>query len=94
MGETRRFRIIARREPVEKSVDDCCLYWPLAPSATAGGRVSFDLCHREADLPAQRSTPQAQARLSHADVDARRTADPEAAPAEGPRAAFGVTFGT
>ena len=40
MGETRRFRIIARREPVEKSVDDCCLYWPLAPSATAGGRVS------------------------------------------------------
>jgi len=80
---------------VDKSVDDRRLYWPLAPPDSAAATISFDpFSHREAHLPAKRSTPQAQARLSHADVDARRTADPEAAPAEGPRAAFGVTFGT
>jgi large subunit ribosomal protein L34 len=31
VGETRPFRIVARRLPVDKSVDDRRLYWPLAP---------------------------------------------------------------
>ena len=42
--------------------------------------------HREAHLPAQRPTPQAQARLSRAHVVERRTRDPEAPPREGSQA--------
>src|SRR5207253_4222310 len=44
----------------------------------------------EAHLPAQRPPPQAQARLPHADVVARRPADPEAPPRQGPQAPLGV----
>ena len=42
----------------------------------------------EAHLPAQRPTPQAQARFPRAHVDARRAGDPEAAPRQGPQAAL------
>jgi len=31
MGETLPFRIVVRGAPVDKSVDDRRLYWPLAP---------------------------------------------------------------
>ena len=64
----------------------------LAPRAGRRTSVSpsFDLFSREADLPAQRTAPKAQARVSRPDVDARRTPDPEEAPAQGPRAALGV----
>ncbi len=31
MGETPAARIPARAAPVEKAVDERCLYWPLAP---------------------------------------------------------------
>lgn len=48
---------------------------------------------READLPAQRAPAQAPARLSCADVDARRPVDPEASPLQGPQAALRVTAG-
>src|SRR4051812_28501174 len=47
-------------------------------------RFSFVRTLDEADLPAQRSSPQAQARLPRADVDSRRPGDPEAPPREGP----------
>jgi ribonuclease P protein component len=68
---------------VDKPVDDRRLYLPFAP-------IPRRLFHDEADLPAKRPTPQAQARLPCSDVDARRAVDPEAPPAEGPREAFGV----
>jgi ribonuclease P protein component len=74
---------------VDKSVDDRRLYCAVA---SQDSRATPTFFHREADIPAKRSTPQAQARLSRAHVDARRTDDPEAAPAQGPREAFGVTF--
>lgn len=44
----------------------------------------------EADLSTQRAPPQAPARLSGADVDARRPVDPQTAPREGPQAPVGV----
>ena len=45
---------------------------------------------READLPAQRSPPEAQARFSRPDVDACRSRDPEAAPRPWPQASLGL----
>src|SRR5205085_5860753 len=45
---------------------------------------------READIPAQRSPPEAQARFSRPDVDACRSRDPQAAPRPWPQASLGV----
>ena len=43
MGETRHLRTVERSAPVDKSVDDRRLYWPLAPTEAAAETVSFDL---------------------------------------------------
>src|SRR5581483_6146374 len=45
----------------------------------------------EADIPAQRSASEEEARLSRAHVDACRPADPQAPPREGPEAALRLT---
>jgi ribonuclease P protein component len=58
----------------------------VARSPLFGGNSSlFD--PREADLPAQRASAEASARLSRAHGVTRRACDPEAAPREGPEAA-------
>lgn len=46
---------------------------------------------REANLSAERATPQAAARLPRADADAGGARDPEAAAREGPEAPLGLT---
>jgi len=45
---------------------------------------------READLSAQRTPPEAQARFSRPDGDAWRSRDPEAAPCPWPQASLRV----
>ena len=45
----------------------------------------------ETDLSAERTQAEAQARLPRADVDARRSHDPQAPPRQGPQAPLGVT---
>ena len=52
----------------------------LARPRLARGAIFSLFDPREADLPAQRAPPEAQARLPCAHVDARRPRDPEAAP--------------
>jgi ribonuclease P protein component len=47
---------------------------------------NFLPAHDETDLPAQRSPAEAQARIPHADVDARRSRDPEASSGQGSQA--------
>src|SRR5580765_4710709 len=71
-----------------------CLYWRSAGLLDSRGPPfscvpSLD----EADLPAQRSSPQAQARLPRAHVHACGPGHPEAAPGEGPEAAVRITPG-
>jgi ribonuclease P protein component len=55
-----------------------------------GNFSSFDWISREADLPAQRPTAEAQARFPRAHGDTRRPRDPEAPPSQGPRTALRV----
>jgi large subunit ribosomal protein L34 len=43
VGETHRLRIVERYTPVDKSVDDRRLYWPLASTETPAETASFDL---------------------------------------------------
>src|SRR6478672_4942677 len=88
VGETPRSSFAPRGWPVDKAVDACCLYWP--PDRPPNGGISGNSLSYEAHLSAQRPPPQAQARLPHADVLARRPADPQAAPREGPQAPLGV----
>jgi len=92
MGETRPRRTAARNVVVDKTVDDPWLYWPLGSAGCAKNsrRSRRSLSSREAHLPAQRPTPQAQARLPRPHVYARRAVDPQAPPREGPRAPLGV----
>ena len=52
--------------------------------------VGVNFLLHEADLPAERTPPEAQARLSGPDGDPRRPCDPEAASREGARAAVRV----
>jgi large subunit ribosomal protein L34 len=42
VGETHHLRTVERYTPVDKSVDDRRLYWPLAPSDMPGETASFD----------------------------------------------------
>src|SRR5581483_11030099 len=65
------------------------LYWRLTPS----GALSLPRFSREADLPAQRTQAEAQARLSRADGYTRGENDPQAPPRQGPQAALGLTDG-
>ena len=43
MGETHPLRIVERRRPVDKSVDDRRLYWPLAVGHGTGKTCLFRL---------------------------------------------------
>jgi len=57
-----------------------------------GARSSFSLTsYREADLSAERTPQEAEARIPRAHVDAGRPRDPEATQGPGPQAAFGLT---
>src|SRR5438874_1247906 len=60
------------------------------PQCVCSARAFRLSTSREADLPAQRSPPEAQARFSRPDVDACRSRDPEAAPRPWPQASLGV----
>ena len=68
---------------------EALVYTP-APAARPHGNRSCTLSseepQRETHLPAERSPPEAQARLSRAHVDARRPRDPQAPARQGPQA--------
>jgi ribonuclease P protein component len=51
----------------------------------------LSLPHDEADLPAKRASPEAEARVPRAHVDASRPHDPEASAGPGPQAALRLT---
>ena len=76
-----------------RPVDNC---GPAALSILARGRRSGGLSSLldhpcdEADLPAKRAPPEAEARLPRPDVDACRSRDPQAPPRPGAQAPVGV----
>jgi ribonuclease P protein component len=64
-----------------------CLYWLGLSARLSSSRSSLDETH----VPAQRPSPQAQARLSCSNGDARRARHPEATTGQGPQAAVRLT---
>jgi len=65
------------------------LYWPVAGRAGLIPLTFFShLC--ETHLPAERSTPEAPARIPRADVDPRRPRDSQAPPRQGAQASLGL----
>ena len=67
------------------------LYWPggRQPSAAHLTRLPLEL--RETHFPAERSTPEAPARIPRADVDPRRPRDSQAPPRKGAQAPLGLS---
>jgi ribonuclease P protein component len=92
VGETAAFRIALRKLAVDKPVDGRRLYCA-ARSPRFGGFSIFrpSFFPHEAHLSAERSPPEAQARLPGSHVDPGRPRDPQAPPREGPRAPLRVS---
>src|SRR5437870_13887255 len=73
---------------VDNSVHDACARLAFRPPLFRG--ISYSSNPREADLPAQRASPEASPRLSRTHGNARRTPDPQAAARQGSAAAVRV----
>ena len=78
-----------RRSPRERFALLSSLYWPVAGEDPPSTSLLFS--PRETHLPAERSTPEAPARIPRADVDPRRSRDPQAPPRQGAQASLGLS---
>ena len=79
---------VLHSRPVENSCEKPCLYW-----LSAARPAAFFLLRRprEADLPAQRSPAETQARLPRPNVDPGGAPDSQAASSQGPETALRLT---
>src|SRR6185437_3066592 len=91
VGETAPFRISLRKLAVDKPVDGRRLYCAARTPLPGEFSSSDPFFTHEAHLSAERSPPEAQARLSGAHVVPSRSRNPQAPPREGPRAPLRVS---